>query len=169
MVTSQHSGRPRPHNGARAEERAAPARQASQPASGRAVDAVDLHVGSRMRVARKAMNLTQEALAAQLGVTFQQLQKYEKGVNRISASRLHYAARVLGVPVAFFFPEAEEDEPDAAVENPAYSPKALESLSSVDGLELSRAFSEITDPTVRRRVIELVRSIAGSPGRSPEH
>jgi transcriptional regulator with XRE-family HTH domain len=163
MVTYQHSGRPRPHSGVRAVERAAQAREVSRPAAGRAVDAVDLHVGSRMRVARKAVNLTQEALAAQLGVTFQQLQKYEKGVNRISASRLHHAARVLGVPVAFFFPDADQGETEPA-EGSAYSPDTLDSFSRVDGLELSRAFSEIADATVRRRVIELVRSIARSSG-----
>ncbi|HEX2255966.1 MAG TPA: helix-turn-helix domain-containing protein [Afifellaceae bacterium] len=132
-----------------------------QPAAGRATDAVDCHVGARVRVARKALNLTQEALATQLGITFQQLQKYEKGINRISASRLHHAAKVLGVPVAFFFPETEAAPPaEAGLSQPIG--QTMDFLGTMDGVELSRAFAGIEDAAVRRQVIELVRSIAAS-------
>lgn len=114
-----------------------------------------------MRVARKATNLTQEGLATQLGITFQQLQKYEKGVNRISASRLHYAARILGVPVAFFFPQAEAEAPAGSATNHPIA-DAMSFLSSEDGIELCRLFSRIEDAAVRRQVIDLLRSIAKS-------
>jgi transcriptional regulator with XRE-family HTH domain len=140
----------------------------AQPTPGRAADAIDLHVGSRIRLARKALDMTQEALAGQLGITFQQLQKYEKGINRISASRLHHAARVLGVPVGFFFPAAEPAEPSEAGVTRTAMAETMDVLSTIDGIELSRAFAKIEDAAVRKRVLDLVRSIALSSGEGQQ-
>lgn len=126
---------------------------------------VDIHVGSRVRLRRMLLGLSQEKLGEHLGLTFQQIQKYEKGVNRIGASRLFDLAQVLGVPVQFFYDEAPGFEAAAPAapgfaERPAES-YVLEFLNSREGLELNKAFVRITDPAVRRSVIELVRSLAG--------
>lgn len=126
---------------------------------------VDIHVGSRVRLRRMLLGLSQEKLGEHLGLTFQQIQKYEKGVNRIGASRLFDLAQVLGVPVQFFYDEAPGCEAAAPAapgfaERPAES-YVLEFLNSREGLELNKAFVRITDPAVRRSVIELVRSLAG--------
>jgi len=115
-----------------------------------------------VRLARKALDLTQEALADRLGVTFQQLQKYEKGVNRMSASRLHQAAVVLGVPVSFFFPEgAAAPAAGSATDQPLAT---MEFVNTEEGVELNRAFSQINNAAVRQRVIDLVQSLARSSG-----
>lgn len=121
---------------------------------------VDVYVGNRLRLGRKMLNVSQEKLAENLGVTFQQVQKYENGSNRISASRLHEAARILDVPVSFFFPEVDTAEPagNGSVEGDATS--MMDFLSSSEGLELNRSFSRIKDARMRRQVLELIRSIA---------
>lgn len=118
---------------------------------------VDVYVGNRLRLGRKMLNVSQEKLAENLGVTFQQVQKYENGTNRISASRLHQAARILDVPVSFFFPEAKTAG-KGCVAGDASS--MMDFLSSSEGLELNRAFSQIKDSRMRRQVLELIRSIA---------
>lgn len=109
------------------------------------------------------LGMSQEKLGEHLGLTFQQVQKYEKGVNRIGASRLFDLARVLGVPVQFFYDEAPADVSGAAVptgfaEQPDES-YVVEFLSTREGLELNKAFVKITDPKVRRSIVELVRSL----------
>jgi transcriptional regulator with XRE-family HTH domain len=132
----------------------------------RRANLVDEHVGTRVRLRRMLLGMSQEKLGECLGLTFQQVQKYEKGVNRIGASRLFDLAQVLGVPVQFFYDEltasaAGSTQANGFAERPTES-YVVDFLSSRDGLELNKAFARITDPKVRRSVIELVRSLAGS-------
>ena len=126
---------------------------------------IDAHVGSRVRLRRMMLNMSQEKLGEQLGITFQQVQKYEKGANRIGASRLQAIANILQAPVAFFFEDAPDVSPIAttdAVDSGATS-HVMEFLSSSEGLQLNRAFVKIQDPKLRKRVVDLVRSMAGEP------
>ncbi|MEM9355759.1 MAG: helix-turn-helix transcriptional regulator [Pseudomonadota bacterium] len=124
---------------------------------------IDTHVGSRVRFRRMLLGMSQEKLGEQLGLTFQQVQKYEKGVNRIGASRLFELANVLGVNVQFFYDEAPElgENKGAAglAEEPA-NDYVGGFLKSREGIELNRAFAKISDPKVRRSVVDLVRSLA---------
>ena len=139
---------------------------------GRKPNPVDVHVGNRLRLRRVVLGFSQEKLGDQLGLTFQQIQKYEKGVNRIGASRLYELSKVLGVGVAFFF-EDLEDEAGAILPRPAVNGAAgggesdernvVAFLKSREGIELNRAFSQIEDARVRRSLIELVRNLTG-PG-----
>jgi transcriptional regulator with XRE-family HTH domain len=122
---------------------------------------IDVYVGNRLRLVRKMHNVSQEKLAENLGVTFQQVQKYENGTNRISASRLHQAAQVLDVPVSFFFPEPASEGSQRDTQE---ATGVMDFLSSAEGMELNRAFAGIKDPRMRRRVLELIRSIAVTPG-----
>lgn len=126
---------------------------------------IDAHVGTRVRLRRMLLGMSQEKLGEHLGLTFQQVQKYEKGVNRIGASRLFDLSRVLGVPVQFFYDEVPTDVAEGIVapgfaEQPAES-YVVEFLSTREGLELNKAFVKISDPKVRRSVVELVRSLGG--------
>jgi transcriptional regulator with XRE-family HTH domain len=123
---------------------------------------IDIHVGSRVRLRRMMLSMSQEKLGLQLGITFQQIQKYEKGTNRIGASRLQHIATVLSVPVAFFFEDAPgtPDEPAGFREGRSGS-YVVDFLSSSEGLSLNKAFVRIQDPRIRKRVVELVKSIAG--------
>lgn len=127
---------------------------------------IDVHVGSRVRLRRMLLGISQEKLGERLGLTFQQVQKYEKGVNRIGASRLFDLSTVLGVPISFFYEDAPANEarvqpvPGFAEAAPADS-NILEFLSTREGLELNKAFSRISDPKQRRAVLDLVRSLAG--------
>lgn len=106
--------------------------------------------------------MSQEKLGESLGITFQQIQKYEKGTNRIGASRLQHIATVLKVPVAFFFEDAP-GTPDEAEGFSEAQPTSyvVDFLSSSEGLSLNKSFVRIEDPKVRRRIVDLVRSIAG--------
>ena len=120
---------------------------------------VDAYVGSRVRMRRKMLGLSQEKLGDELGITFQQFQKYEKGTNRISAGRLQDISEILGVSASFFFPPSDHstDGPDDG----QYDQRALmEFLGTSEGVELNKAVSQIKDVNVRRRVVALVRSIA---------
>ncbi len=129
----------------------------------RRANPIDVHVGSRVRLRRMLLGMSQEKLGEHLGLTFQQIQKYEKGINRIGASRLFDLAKVLGVPVQFFYEELPSADAGAASgfgERPAES-YAVEFLGSREGLELNKAFARITDPRVRRSIVELVRAFAG--------
>jgi transcriptional regulator with XRE-family HTH domain len=126
---------------------------------------MDLHVGSRVRLRRMMLGMSQEKLGEQMALTFQQIQKYERGINRISASRLFDLAKVLEVPVQFFFEEAPAAAADFGGGQPGFAEPQAESgivefLGSRDGLELNRAFVRIKDPKVRRSIVELVRSLA---------
>lgn len=135
--------------------------------SSRKPNPIDAHVGTRVRLRRMLLGMSQEKLGEHLGLTFQQVQKYEKGVNRIGASRLFDLARVLGVPIQFFYDEAPTDVADAVLA-PGFSDRPAESyvvefLSTREGLELNKAFVKIADPKVRRSVVDLVRSLSGEP------
>jgi transcriptional regulator with XRE-family HTH domain len=125
---------------------------------------IDVHVGSRVRFRRMLLGMSQEKLGEKLGLTFQQVQKYEKGINRIGASRLFDLAQVLGVSVQFFYEEAPSPEghslaPHGLAENPDEH-SIVEFLRSRDGLELNRAFVRISDVKARRAIVDLVRSLA---------
>jgi transcriptional regulator with XRE-family HTH domain len=122
---------------------------------------VDMHVGGRVRLRRMMQGMSQEKLGESLGITFQQIQKYEKGTNRIGASRLQHIAQVLEVPVSFFFEDAPgvTNEDGFAESRPAAF--VTDFLTSTEGLQLNKAFIRIKDPKVRRRIVELVRAVAG--------
>ena len=122
---------------------------------------IDQHVGNRVRMRRLLANMSQEKLGAALGLTFQQVQKYEKGTNRIGASRLQQISKVLDAPPSFFFEGAPTSE---AISRPGFaeSSEVVGFLSTVEGLQLNKAFASIKDPKVRKKVVELVISIAGS-------
>ena len=131
----------------------------------RRANPMDVHVGTRVRLRRMLLGMSQENLGEHLGLTFQQVQKYEKGVNRIGASRLFELAKVLGVPVQFFYDDAPAgtrgSEPVAGFAESTGENYVVEFLSSREGLELNKAFARITDAKVRRSVVDLVRSLAG--------
>jgi transcriptional regulator with XRE-family HTH domain len=136
-------------------------------ASTKRPNSMDAHVGSRVRLRRMMMGMSQEKLGEQMGLTFQQIQKYERGINRVSASRLWELAKVLGVSVQFFFDElAFEQDPSTRPDGqPGFAETQAEStivefLGSRDGLELNRAFVRIKDARARRSIVELVRSLA---------
>src|SRR3974390_2857863 len=128
---------------------------------------IDKHVGSRVRMRRMMLAMSQEKLGDALGLTFQQVQKYEKGTNRIGASRLQQISSILQVPVAFFF----EGAPDLAGARPsggreAPSPAYVSDfLATSDGLALTKAFMRIADPKLRRRIVDLVEQIAAREKR----
>jgi transcriptional regulator with XRE-family HTH domain len=127
---------------------------------------IDVHVGNRVRMRRMLIGMSQEKLGERLGLTFQQVQKYEKGSNRVSASRLHHMAQILGVPVQYFFDDLPAGAAEGRVEGFAESSEPgmiMSFLSSSEGLQLTRAFNEIGDAEVRRRVIDLVKSLANRP------
>jgi transcriptional regulator with XRE-family HTH domain len=136
------------------------------PRGSRRANPMDVHVGSRVRLRRMLLGMSQEKLGEHLGLTFQQVQKYEKGVNRIGASRLFDLAKVLGVPVQFFYDEAPNGviasaEPvNGFAEQPDES-YVVEFLGTREGLELNKAFARITDAKIRRSIVDLVRSLAG--------
>jgi transcriptional regulator with XRE-family HTH domain len=115
---------------------------------------------------RMLVGMSQDKLGESLDLTFQQVQKYEKGSNRISASRLYDLSRILEVPVQFFF----DDLPGSATANmvgtvkPAGSVEMIDFLSSSEGAQLVRSFSEISSPAVRRNILELVKSISHIDG-----
>jgi transcriptional regulator with XRE-family HTH domain len=122
---------------------------------------IDRHVGSRLRLRRMLMDMSQGALGSAIGVTFQQVQKYEKGSNRIGASRLQQISRILGVPVGFFFEGAPLSMEVAETGDQAPSPSYMtDFLATSDGVALTKAFMEIKDSRLRRRIIDLVENIA---------
>jgi transcriptional regulator with XRE-family HTH domain len=129
---------------------------------------IDRHVGSRVRMRRVMLGMSQEKLGEALSLTFQQVQKYEKGINRIGASRLQQISRTLDVPPAFFFEGAPSFEPITSLE-PGFIGVAEGSntnyvadfLSTAEGLHLNMAFARIHDPKIRKRIVDLVCSLAG--------
>lgn len=131
----------------------------------RRANSIDVHVGGRVRLRRMVLGMSQEKLGERLGLTFQQVQKYEKGVNRIGAGRLYDLSNVLGVPVQFFYDDAPastasgELMPGGFAERPEEN-DVVDFLSTREGLELNKAFIRIADPRLRRSVLDLVRSIA---------
>lgn len=131
----------------------------------REANQIDEHVGSRVRLRRQLLKMSQEKLGDELGVTFQQVQKYERGSNRIGASRLFRLAGVLDVPVSFFF-DGLTAGPSAGMAENEQSPIVYDFIQSSDGVALAEAFSKITDSKVRRRVLELVRALAAEQNAS---
>jgi transcriptional regulator with XRE-family HTH domain len=121
----------------------------------------DKYVGSRVRMRRLMLGMSQEKLGEKLGLTFQQVQKYEKGTNRIGASRLQHIAQILKVPVAFFFDGAVAKTTEDGLAKPPVADYVSDFLSSSDGLALTKAFTNIKDSRLRRRVVDLVEEIAG--------
>jgi transcriptional regulator with XRE-family HTH domain len=119
---------------------------------------IDVQVGNRVRIRRMLIGMSQERLGDLLGLTFQQVQKYEKGVNRIGAGRLYEVARILNVPVDFFY-EGLAANPAPANETDSMPP-VMEFVTSGEGLQLSLAFMKIKDAKVRKRVLDLVKSLA---------
>jgi transcriptional regulator with XRE-family HTH domain len=127
----------------------------------KAPNPIDKHVGSRVRMRRMMLSMSQEKLGGALGLTFQQVQKYEKGTNRIGASRLQQISHILQVPVAFFFEGAPNlhSQPDGTIAAP--SPTYVsEFLATSDGLALTKAFMRIKESKLRRRIVDLVEQIA---------
>ena len=131
----------------------------------RVIDPIDKHVGSRLRMRRLMLGVSQTDVANALGLTFQQVQKYEKGTNRIGASRLQHISQILQVPVPFFFEGAPSAsglplaDPDAAP-SPSY---VTDFFATSDGLSLMKAFMRITDPKLRRSIVRLVEEITPEP------
>lgn len=123
---------------------------------------IDIHVGSRIRLRRTMMGMSQEKLGESLGITFQQIQKYEKGTNRVGASRLQNISSILSVPVSFFFEDAPGENGDGrgGLSEPSGPNYVVDFLSSPEGLQLNRAFVRIEDPKVRRKLIELAKALA---------
>jgi transcriptional regulator with XRE-family HTH domain len=128
----------------------------------RIVNPVDKHVGTRVKMRRKMLGMSQTKLGDGLGITFQQVQKYENGANRIGASRLQHISDILQVPVPFFFEGAPDlpGQPTAfgGAPSPAY---VSEFLATNDGLTLTKAFMQIREQKLRRRIVSLVEEIAG--------
>ena len=135
---------------------------------------IDIHVGSRIRLRRTLLGMSQERLGDALGLTFQQVQKYERGVNRVGASRLFDISRVLDVPISYFF----DDMPEGMSETPISGPRGRvygfaeqqepfnagvdDQLTKRETLELVRAYYRITDPAMRKRMFDLMKSLAPS-------
>jgi len=135
---------------------------------------IDVHVGSRVRLRRTLLGMSQEKLGEAIGLTFQQVQKYERGANRIGASRLFDLSRVLDVPVSFFFDDMPQDQ-DAHTsaqggfedEKPAsFEP---DPMAKRETLELVRAYYRIVDPQVRKRLFELTKAVANAAVSTETH
>jgi len=130
----------------------------------KAPDARDVEVGRRIRAQRLVRRMSQTELANSVGVTFQQVQKYEKGVNRVGAGRLARIAEVLNVPVSFFF--SGDDTPSESDERVNSGLRFLETAGAV---RLVRAYSQIEDPHIRRTLVDLAEEIAGHRQRKGRH
>ena len=121
----------------------------------------DKYVGSRVRMRRLMLEMSQKKLGEKLRLTFQQVQKYEKGTNRIGAGRLQHISQILKVPVSFFFDGALGKQADDGSSKAPVADYVSDFLSSSDGLALTKAFTNIKDSKLRRRVVDLVEEIAG--------
>ncbi len=126
----------------------------------RSPNPVDIHVGTRVRLRRQVMKMSQEKLGDQLGVTFQQVQKYERGSNRIGASRLWKISDVLDVPIGFFFDGLKDGVEYADFAEDDQLPIVYDFINSSDGVALAKAVSQIKSKAVRRQILELARSLA---------
>ena len=129
-------------------------------------NAVDLHVGARVRIRRKMLGLSQERLADAIKLTFQQVQKYERGSNRVSASKLYEIAKTLQVPVSYFFDGLADpvtDEGDTVGE--AANRVITDFLNTPEGLELAAMFPKVGKGRVRRQILDLVRAMADDEGQ----
>ncbi|NLS00960.1 helix-turn-helix transcriptional regulator [Rhizobium sp. P38BS-XIX] len=120
---------------------------------------IDVEVGRRIRLQRRILGMSQSALAEGLNVTFQQVQKYEKGTNRVGASRLQRVADCLGVPVSYFFDTAETEGLALSDETIVAKNDLVHFLASEEGAELNRSFAKIKDARTRQKILELVKSL----------
>jgi len=127
-------------------------------------DPVDIHVGARVRLRRTLLGMSQEKLGKALGLTFQQVQKYERGANRIGSSRLFQLSKILDVPVSFFFDEMTTDTTKKADGMAEGNKQVFEvdKLSRRETLELVRAYYKISDPSVRKKIFEMVKAVGSS-------
>ena len=124
---------------------------------------IDVHVGSRMRMRRQLINMSQERLGELLGITFQQVQKYEKGSNRISASRLFYTCKTLGVPIQFFFEGLPGMEADGSMrEASAQADDFTSALMTSEGIQLARTFRDADTTMKRKLIVSLAKLIVDS-------
>lgn len=138
--------------------------QNANPKVDSSVDPIDSYVGSRIRLRRGITGYSQEKLAEEMGITFQQVQKYERGLNRVSASRLWKLSQILGVSVNFFFEGINNSSPTSITNSPmgfCEEPIALEDniLERKDVLELVRYYLQISDPKVAKNILDLVKSL----------
>lgn len=149
----------------KAEERAKPGRRVKRSIAKDGPSPIDVHVGARVRLRRTLLGMSQEKLGEAIGLTFQQVQKYERGMNRISASKLWRLSNVLDVPVSYFFDDLSIDGEGPVI--PASSGEmageslALDPMAKRETLELVRAYYRISDPIVRRRLFDLTKAAAG--------
>ncbi len=129
---------------------------------------VDIHVGARLRLRRTLLGKSQEKLGAAVGLTFQQVQKYERGANRMGASRLFQFCQILCVPITYFFDEmpsglkTAEAQVSRGLSDQGQAPRDSDPLARRETLELVRAYYKIADPRVRKRLFELVKSLVRS-------
>jgi transcriptional regulator with XRE-family HTH domain len=136
-------------------------RKRGRPKTTETPNPVDVRVGARLRLRRNMLGLSQEKLGEAIGLTFQQMQKYERGMNRIGASRLYELSRLLDVPISFFFDNTDPVRaPAMSFAEPASEAIASDLLSKPETLELVRAFFTIEDPMVRRRLLDCVKALA---------
>jgi transcriptional regulator with XRE-family HTH domain len=125
---------------------------------------VDVHVGSRVRLRRTLLGMSQEKLGDAIGLTFQQVQKYERGANRVGASRLYDLARVLDVSVSYFFDELGGEQPAGNSGGETTEPFQANPIMKRETLELVRAYLRISDPQIKRRLFELAKALATVSG-----
>jgi len=128
---------------------------------------VDIHVGSRIRLRRMMISMSQEKLGERLGLTFQQVQKYEKGANRVGASRLYAISKILEVPVEFFFADMpeniaviEKNSDISGMTEPDETAFVMDFVSSSEGLQLNTAFKKIGSQETRRKIVDLIKTLA---------
>lgn len=121
---------------------------------------VDVHVGSRLRARRTMLGLSQEELGEAVGITFQQIQKYERGLNRIGSSRLFEFSKILKVNISYFFEELHTDKESDQTEQRASDSSSTNTANNKEVLTLVRAFNSITDPQVQKKVLSLIKSLS---------
>lgn len=134
----------------------------NEDAEARRPNPVDLHVGGRVRMRRKLLGVSQEQLAHSLGLTFQQVQKYERGANRVSASKLYDIAKTLKAPVSYFFDGLADPASGSEADEPSRQAAQMlqDFLATTEGMELAELFPRIGRSRVRRQVLDLVRAMA---------
>lgn len=136
-------------------------RRVGRPPTASNPNPIDVHVGARVRLRRTLLGMSQERLGDALGLTFQQVQKYERGANRVGASRLFELAKALNVPVSYFFDDLPDEE-EAAPASAGAASMDEDPMRRRETVELVRAYYRITDDSARRKLYELMRSIAGA-------
>jgi transcriptional regulator with XRE-family HTH domain len=133
----------------------------------KAPNPIDQQVGARLRMQRMLVGMSQEKLGEALGVTFQQIQKYEKGSNRVSASTLKQIAQALNVPPSFFLEDATPRSAAPGFAESGSGSYVVEFLSTSEGVELNRSFSSIRDPKIRKAIVDFIVSLARNLDEKP--